>query len=156
MSRNLVRSIGGVLLASLAVTTSRAQSSAQPDPTTQAAPVPQKSLADIAKEQRAKRVDIVDISKAQQVNRDGDAVQVLKRVAPIYPAAAKERRIRGSLLVEAYVDKMGKVTNMKLVSGPPIFRDAAFEAIKQWQFKPVVLDGQPISQKTQIRLEFAP
>ncbi|HEY6305781.1 MAG TPA: energy transducer TonB [Candidatus Angelobacter sp.] len=146
MSSNLVRSIGGVLLASLAVTplTSRAQSSAQPDATAQPAPVSQKSLADIAKEQRAKR------------QRHGDPVQVLKRVAPTYPAIAKQQRISGTLLVEADVNKMGKVTNMQLVSGPPVFRDAAFEAIKQWQFRPAMLNGQPISQKTQIRLHFMP
>lgn len=153
MSRNMVRSIGGVLLVSLAVTTSRAQSSAQPDPTTQPAPVPQKSLAEVAKEKRAKRADI---APEQRANRDGDPVQVLKRVAPAYPPIAKQRGISGSLLVEADVDKTGKVTNMRLVSGPPVFRDAAFEAIKQWQFKPAVLNGQPISQKTQIQLQFTP
>jgi TonB family protein len=155
MFRNLVRLIGGVLLASLAATpiTSRAQSSAQPDPTAQPAPVPQKSLADIAKEQRAKRADIAEERRSK---RDGDPLQIVKRVAPTYPAIAKQRRISGSLLVEADVDKMGKVTNMQLVSGPTVFRDAAFEAIKQWQFKPAVLNGQPIGQKTQIRLQFMP
>ena len=82
--------------------------------------------------------------------------QVLKRVAPIYPAIAKERKISGTLMVEADVDKNGSVTNMQLLSGPPVFRDAAFEAIKQGLFKPAMLNGQPISQKTQIRLQFTP
>jgi TonB family protein len=83
-------------------------------------------------------------------------VQVLKRVSPTYPPIARQRRISGTLLVEADVDKNGKVTNLQLVSGPPVFRDAAFEAIKQWQFKPALLNGQPITQKTQIRLQFTP
>jgi TonB family protein len=85
-----------------------------------------------------------------------EPVQVLKKVSPIYPAIAKQRRLNGILVVDALVDKSGKVTNLQVVSGPPIFRDAAFDAIKQWQFKPAMLNGQPIDQHTQIRLEFKP
>jgi TonB family protein len=85
-----------------------------------------------------------------------EPVQVLKRVSPSYPIIAKQRRLSGTLLVDALVDKSGKVTTMQLVSGPPVFRDAAFEAIKQWQFKPAMLNGQPIDQHTQIRLQFNP
>jgi protein TonB len=83
-------------------------------------------------------------------------VDVLRRVAPIYPPIAKQRRLSGTLVVDALVDKTGKVANMQLISGPPIFKDAAFEAIKQWQFKPARLNGQPIDQNTQIKLQFNP
>jgi TonB family protein len=85
-----------------------------------------------------------------------EPVQVLKKVSPIYPAIAKQRRLNGILVVDALVDKSGKVTTLNVVSGPPVFRDAAFDAIKQWQFKPAMLNGQPIDQHTQIRLEFKP
>jgi TonB family protein len=85
-----------------------------------------------------------------------EPIQVLKRVSPTYPLIAKQRRLSGILVVDALVDKSGKVTNLQIVSGPPVFRDAAFDAIKQWQFKPAMLNGQPIDQHTQIRLEFKP
>lgn len=87
---------------------------------------------------------------------DLEPVQVLKRVAPIYPAIARQRRLSGVLLVQLQVGKDGKISNLQLISGPPIFKDAAFEAVKQWQFKPAVLNGQAIDQNTQIRLSFNP
>jgi TonB family protein len=85
-----------------------------------------------------------------------EPVSVIKRVSPIYPPVARQRMISGSVVVEAIVDKQGKIADMKLVSGPPIFRDAAFDAVKQWQFKPAKLNGQPIEQPTKIRLDFIP
>ena len=85
-----------------------------------------------------------------------EPVEVIKRVSPIYPLIAKQRRLSGTLLVNALVTKTGKVSNLTLVSGPPVFRDAAFDAIKQWQFKPAKLNGEPIDQNTQIRLQFNP
>jgi TonB family protein len=85
-----------------------------------------------------------------------EPVQVLKRVAPVYPAIAKQRRLSGVLVVQATVGKDGKISNLELVSGPPVFRDAAFEALKQWQFKPATLNGQAIDQSTQIKLAFNP
>jgi TonB family protein len=85
-----------------------------------------------------------------------EPVQVLRRVAPIYPPMAKQRRLSGVLVVQATVGKDGKLTNLELVSGPPLFRDAAFDAVRQWQFKPAMLNGQPIEQSTTIKLQFNP
>jgi TonB family protein len=85
-----------------------------------------------------------------------EPVQVLRRVAPVYPAIAKQRRLSGVLMVQATVGKDGKLTNLEMISGPPVFRDAAFDAVKQWQFKPATLNGQPIEQSTTIKLQFNP
>ena len=85
-----------------------------------------------------------------------EPVQVLKRVAPIYPAIAKARRLSGTVTVQIVVSKDGKPSNLQFISGPPVFRDAAFEAVKQWQFKPARLNGQPIEQSEQIRMNFTP
>jgi TonB family protein len=85
-----------------------------------------------------------------------EPVQVLKRVAPIYPAIAKARRLSGTVTVQIVVGKDGKATNPQFISGPPVFRDAAFEAVKQWQFKPARLNGQAIEQSEQIRMNFTP
>ncbi len=87
---------------------------------------------------------------------DLQPIQVLKRVAPTYPMIARQRRLSGVVVVQAEVGKDGKVSNMQLISGPPVFREAAFEALKQWRFKPATLNGQPIEQATQIRMDFTP
>ena len=83
-------------------------------------------------------------------------MHVLKTVAPVYPPIARIRRLSGSVVVQVTVGKDGKAHNPKLISGQPVFRDAAFEAVKQWKFKPATLNGQPIDQATQIKMDFKP
>ena len=87
---------------------------------------------------------------------DLEPAQALKKVAPIYPAIARARRLSGTVTVEFTVGKDGKVSNLKLTSGLPIFRDAAFDAIKQWVFKPAKLNGQNIDQTEQVKMAFNP
>ncbi len=81
---------------------------------------------------------------------------LVRSVPPVYPAIAKARSLTTTVVVEVKVGKDGKVSNPKLISGLPIFRDAAFDAVKQWVFRPAKLDGQPIEQSTQISLKFKP
>jgi TonB family protein len=79
----------------------------------------------------------------------------LIRTAPLtYPPIAKARHITGQVRVEVAVGKDGKVANVRLISGAAIFKDAAFEAVQRYQFKPAKLNGQPIEQTTQILLNF--
>jgi TonB family protein len=87
---------------------------------------------------------------------DLEPAQVLKKVPPVYPAIARARRLSGTVTVEFTVGKDGKVSNLKLTSGLPIFRDAAFDAIKQWVFKPAKLNGQNIEQTEQVKMAFNP
>lgn len=94
--------------------------------------------------------------KAVMAQSDLEPLATLKSVPPVYPAIAKARRITGTVVVEVKVGKDGRVSNPRLVSGPPIFRDAAFDAVKQWIFRPAKLNGQPIEQITQIRVDFRP
>jgi TonB family protein len=85
-----------------------------------------------------------------------EPMKVIRNIPPIYPAIAKVRRLSGPVVVEVKVGKDGHVTNPKFISGQPVFRDAAFDAVKQWLFKPAMLNGQPIEQTTQIKVIFSP
>jgi TonB family protein len=80
----------------------------------------------------------------------------IRAVPAVYPEIAKARRISGTVVVRVLVSKEGKVTNPRFVSGPMVFRDAAFDAVKQWLFKPATLDGKPIEQETEITVKFNP
>jgi TonB family protein len=101
---------------------------------------------------------------ARPVNSDAPTVaqselepmHVLKTVPPMYPPIARIRRLSGAVVVQVTVGKDGKVRNPQLISGQPVFRDAAFDAVKQWKFKPATLNGQPIDQTTQIKMDFNP
>ncbi len=85
-----------------------------------------------------------------------EQLQLIKTSPLAYPAIARARRISGVVVVQVKVGKDGKVSSPQFISGPPIFKDAAFEAVMQYQFKPARLNGQPIDQTTQIRLNFHP
>jgi len=85
-----------------------------------------------------------------------EPIHVLKTVPPIYPPIARIRRLSGAVLVQVTVGKDGKVHNPQFISGQPVFRDAAFDAVKQWKFKPATLNGEPIDQTTQIKMDFKP
>jgi TonB family protein len=83
-----------------------------------------------------------------------EPLQLIKTAQLVYPAIAKARNITGMVVVEVKVGKDGKVSSPRFISGPPVFRDAAFDAVSHYQFKPAKLNGQPIEQVTQIRLNF--
>ena len=83
-----------------------------------------------------------------------EPIRVIKRVSPVYPLVAKTRRMSASVVVQGIVDKDGKIYDLQLISGPQLFREAAFEALRQWVFKPAKLNGEPIEQPTTIRVNF--
>ena len=87
---------------------------------------------------------------------DLQPMRVLRTVQPVYPAIARVRRLSGTVTVQVTVGKDGKVHNPQFVEGQPVFRDAAFDAVKQWEFKPALLNGQAIEQTTQIKMKFNP
>jgi TonB family protein len=94
-------------------------------------------------------------SRARLLTRSElEPITVIKKVLPVYPLVAKQRALSGTVVVQGTVNKNGKISGLQLISGPPVFRDAAFEAVKQWVFKPARLNGQPIEQETKIRLDF--
>jgi TonB family protein len=83
-----------------------------------------------------------------------EPLQVLKTGPLIYPPLAKSRGITGPAIVMVTVGKDGKPHNPKYMSGQPVFKDAAIQAVMGYFFKPAKLNGQPIEQSTTIRLNF--
>src|SRR5882672_8590858 len=123
----------------------------------------QQSLGDIAREERAKKgasssavrpddgtTPKVDPGSAT-ASGQFEPLQLIKTVPLVYPAVAKARRLSGVVVVQVKVSKDGKVTNPQLIQGSVAFRDAAFETVSQYQFKPAKLNGQAIEQLTQIK-----
>ena len=82
--------------------------------------------------------------------------KVIRTVRAIYPEIAKKGHMGGKVLLRVIVGKDGKVTNPKVVSGPGILRNAALDAVKQWLFKPAMLNGEPAEQEIQIAVNFNP
>ncbi len=79
---------------------------------------------------------------------------LLTKVAPEYPGAAKDKRIQGVVLLAVIIDREGKVSNIQLISGHPLLAPAAIDAVKQWKYKPYLLNGEPIEVETQVTVNF--
>ncbi|MGB8523381.1 MAG: energy transducer TonB [Candidatus Acidiferrales bacterium] len=83
------------------------------------------------------------------------SAMLIHQVTPVYPAAAKEQHIEGTLLLHAIIGKDGTLQNLTYVSGPPILMSSAMEAVKQWQYKPTLLNGEPVEVDTTISVVYA-
>jgi TonB family protein len=85
---------------------------------------------------------------------DVHQAQLLKSVPPVYPAVAKSQHISGSVQVDALIDTSGNVAELKIISGPSLLHRAALDAVKQWKYKPAMLDGQPTSMHLVVTVQF--
>ncbi len=80
--------------------------------------------------------------------------QIVTKVAPVYPPLARQARIQGQVVLKVQISKSGDVENLQLVSGHPILAPAAIEAVKQWKYKPFLLNGEPIGVETSVTVNF--
>jgi protein TonB len=74
----------------------------------------------------------------------------LHRVLPVHPGDAK--KINGVVVMAATIDDHGKIVELSAISGPEMLRDACLDAVKQWTYKPYLLNGKPVFVKTQITI----
>jgi len=79
---------------------------------------------------------------------------LIHRVEPAYPTLAKQARVQGEVLLIAIIDVNGQIQNLQLVSGHPMLVQAALAAVKQWRYKPYLLNGQPVEVETTITVIF--
>jgi protein TonB len=79
---------------------------------------------------------------------------VLHRAEPVYPDIAKTSRIQGTVVMFAVIGKDGAVTVLHLVSGHPLLAPAALKAVKEWRYRPSILNGEPVEYQTTITVHF--
>jgi len=88
------------------------------------------------------------------VSRGVTEGHLIRRVAPEYPALARQGRIEGDVLIRAVIGRDGSIENLALVSGHPFLARAALDAVRQWQYQPFLLNGRPVEVDTQIVVRF--
>jgi protein TonB len=79
---------------------------------------------------------------------------LIKKVQPNYPPLARQARIQGQVVLQAEISKEGTIQNLQLISGHPMLAPAAIEALKQWRYKPYLLNGEPVAVDTQVVVNF--
>lgn len=65
------------------------------------------------------------------------------RVEPVYPGVAISANIQGTVILEAMVDEEGNVASLKVLRSVPVLDKPALDAVKQWRYSPVILNGRP-------------
>jgi protein TonB len=80
--------------------------------------------------------------------------KILSRVPPVYPQLARQARVAGTVRVEASIGKDGKVKSVRAISGPPLLKRAAEDAVRQWKYQPGMLNGVPTEVTTQVDVGF--
>jgi len=82
------------------------------------------------------------------------AGQLIYKVTPVYPAIGRAVRVEGTVVLEAMISKTGTIENLRVASGPPMLQQAAIDAVKQWRYRPYLLDGQVVEVETTVNVVF--
>ena len=91
-----------------------------------------------------------------RITKGGDVVAATttNKVAPIYPELAKQTRVEGTVRLHTVIDTDGQVIEVTFVSGPPMLVQSAIDSVKQWRFKPTILQGVPVQVECVLEVNF--
>lgn len=94
------------------------------------------------------------VPKRITVGGNVQQAMLISQPRPAYPALAKQARISGTVRFTAVIGRDGAIANLTLVSGHPLLVQAAQDAVKQWRYRPTLLNGEPVEVLTQIDVNF--
>ncbi len=89
-----------------------------------------------------------------RVGGNVQAANLVKKVTPMYPPLAKQARVSGVVRFTAIIGKDGVIESLQLMDGHPLLVEAARDAVQQWQYKPTLLNGNPVEIITVIDVNF--
>lgn len=96
----------------------------------------------------------IEVPQRIRVSQGVSQGLLIHKVMPVYPEAARTARIQGVVVLHAQISKDGKIEHLQVVSGPAMLQPAAIHAVRQWRYKPYVLNGQPVEVDTVISVNF--
>jgi periplasmic protein TonB len=79
---------------------------------------------------------------------------ILHKVQPIYPPIARQAGVHGAVELRAIISKSGTIENLVVVSGHPMLVKSAIEAVRQWRYRPYLLNNEPVEVETNITVNF--
>jgi len=88
------------------------------------------------------------------VTCSGTQEQLLHRVEPEYPKVAKAAHVQGDVVLDILIDKEGKVSDLKVVSGHPLLIQSAMDAVRQWRYRPYIIGGEPVAVDGRVTVKF--
>jgi TonB family protein len=82
--------------------------------------------------------------------------RMLREVQPEYPELARQQHIHGVVIVEVHINRAGRVTEARVVTGHPLLKEAALVAVRQWLYEPFKFAGEPVEAFTTVAISFPP
>ena len=82
------------------------------------------------------------------------AASLLQQAPPVYPAAARQAGISGSVTLAVIVGRDGAVKDVTFRDGPQEFAQAAIDAVRQWVYRPTMLNDKPVEVQTTVTVNF--
>jgi len=79
---------------------------------------------------------------------------LVNRVNPVYPALARQAKIEGVVRFSVWIGRDGRIMHIEVNSGHPLLIPAALEAVKQWEYRPTLLNGEPVEVQTMVDVNF--
>jgi periplasmic protein TonB len=79
---------------------------------------------------------------------------LIDKIIPTYPAIARATRTSGAVVLQATISRTGTIENLRVLGGPAVLRQAALDAVKQWRYRPYMLNGQPVEVETAVEVDF--
>lgn len=79
---------------------------------------------------------------------------LIRQIKPVYPQIARLARIEGTVEIQAVIARDGTIQHLEVLRGHPMLVQAAVEAVKQWRYRPFLLDGDPVEVETEITVHF--
>ena len=104
--------------------------------------------------------EVISQSAGRPSHPDVDSAQAtpaikVKHVAPVYPPAAREAKISGIVILEVEIGVEGRVQEARVLRSIPELDDAALEAVRQWEYTPRRVDGEPMPVKMSVTIQFS-
>jgi protein TonB len=92
--------------------------------------------------------------RPQKVGGDVQAAKLVTKVIPVYPPMARQVRVSGNVELIGVIAKDGSIQQLQVVSGHPLLVKAALEAVRQWIYRPTLLNGEAVEVIAPISVYF--
>lgn len=101
-------------------------------------------------------VKVVHAPAARAVRLPSSMVEglLVHKTIPEYPRIAVTTHTEGTVVLQATIARNGAIENLRVMSGPPLLRQAALDAVSTWRYRPYMLNGQPIEVETTVNVVF--
>jgi TonB family protein len=94
-------------------------------------------------------------SSRTSISSDVMTGMLLEKTNPVYPPIAKAARVSGTVVLQAVISKTGNIIGLRIISGPAMLQQAAYDAVKTWRYRPYLFKGEPVDVDTTINVNFS-